>query len=142
MVARMTIAQRVEKAYAFLEQSEEELRAGDEFQASEKLWGAATHALRAVIMSEGGSPGKSRKLREVAMRLADERSDPLIREGFQAAEMFHANFYNGFMDYEDIASRMAVVHEFVRRILNDTPPRPYEPTPPRLPEPTPQSEVR
>ena len=113
-------------ARAFLEASDREFEDGDELQASEKLWGAATHALRAVIQPEGQSNGRHQDLRVAAERLATERGDPIIRLGFEVAEKFHANFYHGFMEDFQVASGRQAVREFVERILPDRPPAPPE----------------
>ena len=40
-------------ANEFLDASEQEFAAGDHLQASEKLWGAATHAAMAVAQRRG-----------------------------------------------------------------------------------------
>ena len=44
----MTPEERARAAQRFLEQSDEEFDAGDRLQASEKLYGAACHAVNAI----------------------------------------------------------------------------------------------
>ena len=122
----MNTQEHVQTARAFLEASDREFEAGDELQASEKLWGAATHALRAVIQPDGHSSGKHRELRMAAERLATSHGDPAIRLGFITAEQFHANFYHGFMEDFQIDDGRRAVREFVERILPDRPPAPPE----------------
>ena len=117
----MEVEEHIRAARSFLAASEVELEAGDELQASEKLWGAAAHALRAVLHSEGRPHGKRRELREAAMRMSAERGDSAIAAGFAVTDKFHANFYHGFMEEDDIRSERVVVREFVDRILNDRP---------------------
>ena len=121
-VRAMTPTEHIKTAREFLEASDREFEAGDELQGSEKLWGAATHALRAAMQSEGRTGGKHHELREAVQRLADERSDPAIQSGFAIAEKFHANFYHGFMEDYQIESDRPLVHDFVERILLDRPP--------------------
>ncbi len=118
--------EHVQTARAFLEASDREFEAGDELQASEKLWGAAAHALRAVMRTEGQSSGTHRNLRIEAERLATERGDPAIRIGFLTAEQFHANFYHGFMEDFQIDDGRQAVREFVERLMPDRPPGPAE----------------
>ena len=126
----MTPTEHIKTAREFLEASDREFEVGDELQGSEKLWGAATHALRAAMLSEGRTGGKHHELREAAQRLADERNDPAIQSGFAIAEKFHANFYHGFMEDYQIESDRPIVHDFVDRILFDRPPIAREsPTP-------------
>ena len=120
----MNVNKHVQTAREFLKASDREFEAGDKFQASEKLWGAATHALMAV-MQEDGQVGKNhRELRRAVRRLAEERSDPFIRIGFEVAEKFHANFYHGFMEDFQISEGREDVHEFVQRLLPAPSPEP------------------
>ena len=120
----MNANEHVQTAREFLEASDREFEAGDKFQASEKLWGAATHALMAV-MQEDGQVGKNhRELRGAVRRLAKERNDPFIRIGFEVAEKFHANFYHGFMEDFQVSEGREDVREFVKRLLPDLSPEP------------------
>ena len=120
----MNANEHVQTAREFLEASDREFEAGDKLQASEKLWGAATHALMAVIQAEGQTSKSHRDLRITARRLAIERNDLLIGIGFETAEKFHINFYHGFMDDWQIADGREDVHEFVKRLLPDLSPEP------------------
>jgi hypothetical protein len=118
----MTPTAHIKTAREFLEASDREFEAGDELQGSEKLWGAATHALRAAAQPGGQSIGKHRELSAAAKQLALERDDPAIQSGFAIAEKFHANFYHGFMEDYEIESARPIVRNFVERILLDRPP--------------------
>ena len=113
----MNAKEHAQTARAFLEDADREFDAGDELQASEKLWGAATHAIRAVMQSDGQSLGKHRDLRIAADRLESERGDRVVALGFGEAEKFHANFYHGFMEDFQIAYGRQRVREFVESIL-------------------------
>lgn len=105
-------------ALDFLEESDREFAIGDQLQASEKLWGAATHALMAVAMRQGRRLGSHNSFRDTAERLSDEHDDPTIEYGFAHAERFHRNFYHDDIgDYELDALRRRV-HEFVHRVLS------------------------
>ena len=126
----MTPTEHIKTAREFLEASDREFEAGDELQGSEKLWGAATHALRAAIQPSGQSIGKHRELSWAAKQLALERDDPAIQSGFAIAEKFHANFYHGFMEDYEIESARPIVRNFVERILFDRPPMVTEFPPP------------
>ena len=130
----MDAGKHVQTALEFLDAADREFEAGDDLQASEKLWGAATHALRAVVPPQGQPTGRHRDLRRAAARLASERGDPAIAIGFKAAEQFHSNFYHGFMEEDEIADGRREVREFVERIL---PVRPPAPADDRLPPPAP-----
>lgn len=113
----MNVKEHKETAREFLVASDREFEAGDVLQGSEKLWGAATHALMAVAQEEGQDYGSHRELKRAAERLSEERNDSLIRSGFGVAEKFHANFYHGFMEDFQIDGDRRTVREFVERLL-------------------------
>lgn len=105
-------------ALAFLDASDREFAAGDQLQASEKLWGAATHALMAMAMQGGRRLGSHNSFRDTAEQLSDEYNDASIEYGFAHAERFHRNFYHADIgDYELDALRRRV-HDFVHRVLS------------------------
>ena len=105
------------KALEFLAQSDAEFAEGDRLQASEKLWGAATHAIMAAAQQRGWRHGSHRALKEAAEQLSDDHNDPLIEYGFLAAEKFHRNFYHDNMEDFELDSDRPKVHDFVRRVL-------------------------
>ena len=81
------------KALEFLTQSDAEFAEGDRLQASEKLWGAATHAIMAAAQQRGWRHGSHRALKEAAEQLSDDHNDPLIEYGFLASpKSFTATF--------------------------------------------------
>ena len=95
-----------------------EISAGELVQGSEKLWGAASQALKAYCASHGMSHGKYAQRRHAALELADKRGDDSIRLAFKLAESCHANFYNDWMEQEDLDSHVADIRTFVEKILN------------------------
>ena len=105
------------KALEFLAQSDAEFAEGDRLQASEKLWGAATHAIMAAAQQRGWRHGSHRALKEAAERLSDDHNDPLIEYGFGFAEKFHRNFYHDHMEDFELNSDRPKVHDFVHRVL-------------------------
>ena len=105
------------KALEFLAQSDAEFAEGDRLQASEKLWGAATHAIIAVAQQRGWRHGSHRALKEAAMKLSYERDDTGIRRGFAVAEKFHSNFYHDHMGDFELDANRPEVHDFVHQVL-------------------------
>ena len=104
-------------ALDFLAASDQEFADGDRLQASEKLWGAATHALMAVAQRRGWPHGSHYALKEAAERLTDETNDALIEYGFTVAEKFHRNFYHDYMADFELDSDRPKAHDFVHRVL-------------------------
>ena len=105
------------KALEFLAQSDAEFAEGNRLQASEKLWGAATHAIMAAAQQRGWRHGSHRALKEAAEQLSDDHNDPLIEYGFGFAEKFHRNFYHDHMEDFDLDDNRPRVQDFVHRVL-------------------------
>ena len=114
----MTVGQHVQTALDFLEHSDQEFASGDALQGSEKLWGAASHAITAIAKQRGWPFGKYRARSEAVDRWAEEYQDPSLFTGLSVAEKFHANFYNDFMEDYVIERDRPTVHNFVHRIMN------------------------
>ena len=113
----MPAREHAEITREFLEASDREFAAGDILQASEKLWGAATHAVTAAAQRNGKKPGSHNGFIEAVARLAEEHNDASLEAGFLAAELFHRNFYHDFMEDFEIDSRRPLVDRFVKRVL-------------------------
>ena len=118
---QMTAEDHARQARVCLEQSEQEFAKGDVLQASEKLWGATSHAIKAVAEHRGWDHGKNSHRRLVVRRLAEEYEEFWLRAGYAAAEQFHANFYNNFMEDDAIDDYRPIVHGLVDRLLNGSP---------------------
>ena len=101
----MTAEEHIEQAKRFLAQAEREFEAGDQMQASEKLWGAASHAVMAAAQSRDMPSGSHRAQRVAVEEFSAEQNDPQIKTAYALAGKFHSNFYHGFMEEEDWVSR-------------------------------------
>ena len=113
----MLTQEYVATAQAFLDVSDREFEAGDRLQASEKLWGAASHAVTAVARHRGWGHRTHRDLKNAVQRLARESGDDALRAGFVAAEKFHKNFYRDEMEDFEIQIDRPLIHTFVGRTL-------------------------
>ena len=109
--------EHVRTAREFLVAADSEFAAGDEPQGSEKMWGAASHAIMAVAQLRGSPYGNHRAMLTLARRIADELDDDGLRAGLLAAQQFHANFYHGFLEHEDMEPNAKLVRRFVSRML-------------------------
>ena len=112
--------EHTDKALHFLEESDREFAEGERLQASEKLWGAATHAVMAVAQERGWDDSSHRALKNAVIRLSDEEggfAGRALRGGFVAAEKFHSNFYHNNMEDFEIEADRADVHRFVSWML-------------------------
>ena len=106
-----------EVARNLMRDADREFAADDSLQASEKLWGAATHAVMVVAQQRGWDSRSHRALKLAARRVAEEQADDTIRLKFSVAEKCHINFYHGFLEDYEIEEVRPDVHDFVDRVL-------------------------
>ena len=104
-------------ALEFLDASDREFAVGDRLQASEKLWGAASHAVMAVAQQREWPYRSHRSLKNAVGRIVAETGDDGFAAGFLAAEKFHKNFYHDEMEDFEIEHDRPLVHRFVARFL-------------------------
>ena len=113
----MQIRDHLRTAREFLTAADREYAAGDHLQASEKLWGAASHALIAVAQQRDWPHGSHRALKRAVQLLADETGDAALDDGFAVAEKFHANFYHDFMEDFELDADRPKISNFVERLM-------------------------
>ena len=76
-----------------LAQARQELDQGDILQASEKVWGATAHAIKAVAQQRGWNHHAHNNLREAATYIGFEHDRQELRQLFGYLEAFHHNYY-------------------------------------------------
>lgn len=109
---------QVKTAREFLAASDKELKACDYLQASEKLWGAASHAALALAKKRGSRNNRHKAIRMMIREVAESEDAPFLRAAYGVAEKFHANFYHNFLPPdEEFAESREVVHQFVDSVL-------------------------
>ena len=113
----MQISDHLRTAREFLTAADQEFAAGDHLQASEKLWGAASHALIAVAQKREWPHGSHSALKQAARLLVAETDDTALLAGFALAEKFHANFYHDFMEGFELEVDRPPVTDFVEKLL-------------------------
>ena len=82
-------------------------------QASEKGWAAAAHAVKAISEHRGWRHESHRDLFDAARRIANELSQPRIRELFSLASVLHKNFYEGWYSDEEVERGLQEVRELL-----------------------------
>ena len=105
------------RARRFLDDADAELAAGDELQASEKLWGAAAHSVIAVAQRHRWDFGSHRSLTRAVNMLATATGDSGLIDDFVVAQRLHANFYHGFLEEHQLTECRLHVRAFVPRVL-------------------------
>lgn len=113
-----SVEEHLQTARDFLSRSDEEFASGEVLQASEKLWGAVTQAVTAAARQRGLDSGKSYHRKVVIRRLYEESGDDLLRGGYAAVEIFHANFYHDFMEDYQIEENRPLVRDFLQPVFS------------------------
>jgi hypothetical protein len=76
-----TTQNHAQTAREFLIAAGREFEAGDKLQGSERMWGAAAHAIMAVALQRGWSCGNHYTVKSAADRIAAEMSDLSLTGG-------------------------------------------------------------
>ena len=105
-------------ALQLLDDAEREIALGDLVQGGEKLWGATSQALKAYCANRGLPHSKYTHRRRAVLDLATSLNNPSIRQSFGIAQSCHANFYNDWMEQEDLVVYLPDIKELVRIILD------------------------
>lgn len=86
-------------------------------QASEKLWGAAAQAIKAVAAARHWRHSVHRDLRRNVERLYQETGDAELLTMFNTAESLHANFYEDFMSGEVVRIHAGHIQRFIEKLM-------------------------
>ena len=111
----------------FLEQAREELAREDRLQASEKSWGAAAHALKAVAEQRGWNHNHHALVVAVAEQMAEEFGRPEFNSLIGIAQSMHMNFYENHRGLNAVRQALDDIEGFVDQLeqLRTMPPQPY-----------------
>ncbi len=116
----MLATEHIDTARQFLADADREYEAGDILQASEKLWGAASHIVIAEMKKRGLAARSHRQTVEAVEALSEEFGEPSLADWFIAAQGLHKNFYNGDLEEADYLNHRIRVHWFVDRMIELT----------------------
>ena len=100
----------------FLAKTRVYLADGDLLQASEKGWGAAAQAVKAVAEARGWRHNGHYELFAAINRLTDETGDESVRLAFAAASALHQNFYEGWLPRETVEAHLSDVEALVGKL--------------------------
>ena len=100
----------------FLRQAREELEKGDLLQASEKAWGAAAHAIKAVAEKRRWFSEADWKLRRVVEIITAEEGDEDIVRCYFTARHAHFNFYHHEYDHMTVEYAINAAAELVAKL--------------------------
>ncbi len=106
----------VNLSHRFIRQAQEEFAKGDRLQASEKAWGAAAHAVKAVAEQRGWRHDSHARLFDVVSRVANAMDDPELRDLFHMANSLHQNFYEDWQTDDFVQRGIERVHVLVGKM--------------------------
>lgn len=114
-----TVEKHLSISRDFIRQAQVELDKGERLQASEKAWGAAAHAVKAVAQQREWQHRSHSHLFQAVSRLSSEQEDPELRSLFNSASTLHQNFYEDWRteDFvqdgiDDVARLLAKLDSF------------------------------
>lgn len=111
-------------------EAENYLRRRNNIQASEKGWGAAAQALKAIAEERGWNHGSHGLLVDIAKQVVDEQGRTDILSWFGSAQSLHVNFYEDSLPSDVIESYLYVVKSLLpelERIRTGPPPAAFTP---------------
>ena len=100
----------------FIEHAKEELAKGERLQASEKVYGAAQHALAAIGKERGWRTGNYWHKENIAYHLSEEFNRPWVRTLHDSFDALHVNFHNNSKDEGVIRGAISDAESFVDTI--------------------------
>lgn len=100
----------------FLRHAEGEFAQGDRLQASEKAWGAAAHAVKAVAQQRGWQHDGHRYLFETIDRIYRETGDSGFRDLFRIANSMHTNFYEDWQSDDLVQDGITQVRALLEKL--------------------------
>lgn len=87
------MSQYLEISESLLQEADISLSEGNYIQASEKLWGASAHLVKAIAEKRGWKHDGHAELFKVIRRLVEETGDKELSSLFRIANQLHTNFY-------------------------------------------------
>ena len=103
-------------AQTLYDQAIVELEAGDLRQASEKFWGSAAQAMKALAERNGWHHRSHRHFHENLDLMKDEDDHEKIVNWFSVAESLHVNFYEDRASYETISINAGKIRMLIDRL--------------------------
>ena len=114
----MTTQTYLEASVLLLAQAETELAGGDVRQASEKGWGAAAQAVKAVAKQRDWPHRSHASLYRTVDRLANETGDGSLSNLFQIANALHQNFYEDWDTPGNVGRAIDAMQSFVTKLAS------------------------
>ena len=99
-----------------LKHAQEQLDQGDTVQASEKAYGAVSHAVKSYAELRGWNHYTHHRVGLVLDHLRDEENDPSLTESFDAVESLHKNFFEHEMELTRVRDRVDTARNLLDKL--------------------------
>ncbi len=123
-----SVDDHVQMSRIFLEHAHAELDHGDRLQASEKIWGATAHALKAIAIQRGWRHRSNATVFDIGQQLGREFGRELDFTRYLAqADTMHQNFYENHQRRPAIRLALADTEKFVDELdeIRESMPKPF-----------------
>ena len=104
-----------EAAHRLLKEADYELGRSNIGLTSEKLWGAASHAIKAVCVRRRWQHDEYEHLRDAIKHLTTETGDESLHTGFAIA--YNGQLFVGSLEEEDVDTDRPIVRRLVEKLL-------------------------
>ena len=105
-----------DKSREYLAQAVAELAAGDDMQAAEKGWGAASQMIKAVAEQRGWERGAHYQLSNAVTRMIQETGDREMGSLYTTANALHTHFYEGWLTPDIVEGGIKDVARFIDKV--------------------------
>ena len=112
------VQDHAEAAHRLLKEADYELGRSNIGLTSEKLWEAASHAIKAVCVRRGWQHDEYEHLRDAIKHLAKETGDESLHSGFAIA--YNGQLLVGSLEEEDVDTDRPAVRKLVDKLLAAT----------------------
>ena len=99
-----------------LKHAQQQLELGDTVQASEKAYGAVSHAVKSYAELRGWNHYNHYRVGLVLDQLRDEENDPSLTEGYDAIESLHKNFFEHEMEVTRVKDRVDTARNLIDKL--------------------------
>ena len=97
-----------------LDHAAEMLAQGDRIQASEKIWGAAAHQVKAIADARGWPNTSHTDRYSIIRHLSRQAQNPTIAVLYGVANETHQNFFEDRLQLDDLELRLEAITELIR----------------------------
>lgn len=115
------VKEHLERSSTYWRQAQEHHKRGETEKTTELAWGSVTQAIMALALARGNRRLRThREVKAYTKNAATQLGDKELAELFADGEAAHANFYQDFMDEQevrDIIAKMGKLLEKIHRLM-------------------------